>query len=253
MLDSRKSNPRCSFQKEVISYFYNEIEDSDKNKFEMHLSGCSTCSDELAAFASVSSSIQGWRDVELANAPSLEINLTHEEQPKVWTPDTFETRKPRLERLRRLVDLSPVFIKTAAAFGSVAIILGLGWFFIGDSPNENPTTAKKEKPDHEVRKNQVSPEHQEIAKKIDNQVPGNAPGKSVEIKSNLNTSVNTGKSIAANKQSKRNRFPVESRKPSVKKPLVFDELPRLTEEVAVNDGEDELRLTDIFSEVGNYD
>ncbi len=259
MLDSGKRNPNCEFAEEVVTYLYDELQDSKKAEFENHLGSCPSCPDELAAFASLSSSVRNWRDAEFANiaTPPIEIPFGRH----LMSVSKNEDSNPWVERLRAIFGFSPSFLKTTAAFGAFAILVGLGWFLISSLSTEKSNIAvlPKEMSGSAVK----GTESVEIPKEAKIEKKENANVRAPEPKTNEIVSVADDSAIKSEKISSKKpaskpivksprlaKKPAKPRVTKVEKPLEFEEIPRLTTEVAVDEADD-LRLSDIFSEVGN--
>ena len=264
MLDSRKTNPTCQFAEEVVSYLYNEIHDDEKIDFENHLRVCSSCPDELAAFSSLSSSMQEWRDNEFANMQTPAFDVPYERDAKTVRS---ESSASWIESLRRYIDFSPVLLRTATALGALAVVLGLGWFLISglslgtgtivekqdesSKPNLKQSDASTQTPAQVAvtEKNNASDVTGKDEPLQVTEIAKETPPKATPIKVNRKVVKTRVKKVNSLSNDSRRKRPLNKK---VVKPTVVEEVPRLTEEVAVEDT-DELRLTDIFSEVGSDD
>ena len=102
-----KETPDCERASDLIAFLYNEADERERRDFQLHLSECSTCREEVASFGVVRESITEWRDEALAGFVS---------QPVA----TKAPRKSALAALRQFFDLSPLWLKGATAFAAVA-------------------------------------------------------------------------------------------------------------------------------------
>ncbi len=260
MLDSGKRNPNCEFAEEVVTYLYDELQDSKKAEFENHLGACPSCPDELAAFASLSRSVKNWRDTEFANIATPPIEISFERD--LMSSSKNKASDPWVERFRGIFRFSsPGFLKTAAAFGAFAILLGLGWIVISSLSTDKSKIAvlPKDVSDSPVKEkeNVQFPIEGQIGKIEDVDVGAPEPD-TTEIVSVSDDSAIKSAEISAKtprakpiaKSPKVAKKPVNRRFTNEEKPLEFEQIPRLTTEVALEEADD-LRLSDIFSEVGN--
>ena len=84
-----------------MAFLYNEMDASETREFESHLQQCNNCRDEAASFGLVRESISAWRDEVLTGFV-----------PSTATP----TRRSAVAAFRQFFDLSPLWLKGAAAF-----------------------------------------------------------------------------------------------------------------------------------------
>ncbi len=269
MLDSRKSDPNCSFAENVVSYLYDEMPRGEKLEFEQHLHGCLSCGEELGAFSVVSNSIQTWRDAEFAGAQAPQISRSLYELESGNVDVEQNEGVSWLTNLRRLFDLSPVMLKSAAAFGTIAILIGMGWIMFGGVDNASVETAKTpeqtsnpviEKENVAVSENERAANDEANVAQIDDSIESTQNEGSMDVVGTPNNAESTAtERIAQSKQrssTSKNRVSNNSERKTPDKKQnsdaspVFKEVPRLTNEVAVDDSED-LRLSDIFSEIGS--
>lgn len=126
-------NSSCGFAEETVTYLYGEMNEGEKAKFEKHLSLCSHCEEELAAFASAHSSILNWKAKEFDPLTSPIIEIPYETAPK--TVKNIEISRSWLGSLRELFSLSPVKLATAAC---ALLVAGFGlMFFVSDFSSSN--------------------------------------------------------------------------------------------------------------------
>src|ERR1700687_5926999 len=120
----------CGRADDLIAFLYGELDGEDARKFERHLHDCARCETELASFGEIRQSIVSWRDESLGAA---------------WLPDPAKDRKLASNRLRagaqvrpsalaamrEFFNLSPLWLKGAAAFASllfcVCAVLAIGY------------------------------------------------------------------------------------------------------------------------------
>ncbi len=258
MFDNRKNNPTCDFGEEVVSYLYEDFSDADKKTFEDHLVNCTNCADELAALGFVSSSIQDWKQLEFNGLESPNIKIE------------FEKKTGWLDKFNKF--LSPLILKTATGFAAVAILFGLGWFVFNSlQNNQTLETADKNKKedifekDKEIKNKNLPPEKVTDINKSNvnltetNQITDNSNEKSlqkiqvkgknkstnIERKSNSNITAQN-KNRLDNKKIKQN-----SADSKPQKTFTVEQKPSLTEFAVEDGGDDNIRLSDIFDEVGS--
>lgn len=119
MLDNN-TNKNCGYAESLLAFLYEEIERDELAKFEKHLSTCTGCERELAAFGLVRSSIGIWKQDEFASleTPGFEIPQA------VETTRLIATRKTgRFDGILTYFSLSPV--RAALAFAAVVLCVGI--------------------------------------------------------------------------------------------------------------------------------
>jgi len=104
MMDS----PSCERAADLVAFLYHEMDERETREFRLHLQDCSLCRQELTSLAVVRESITVWRDEALAGFVS--------------TPMTTQSRKSALSALRHFFDLSPLWLKGATAFATIAFV-----------------------------------------------------------------------------------------------------------------------------------
>ena len=273
MLDSRKTNPNCSLSEDVVSYVYDEMKEAEKQEFEQHLSGCSTCENELAAFSVVSTSVKEWRDIEFASleTPKIEIPYEAQNQP-VFASETVDASPSWMDGLRAF--FASFGMKTVAGFASLVVIFGLGWFLFGSFSNGGNIVSDPKKTTVDPVKEKESldpakPDSIDIAKENEAEIdaPTEAPKvtpelaaektspvrvrKNVPTKTAYNPRATVKRKAPVRKNRRRNRAPSKKAKEK-ESPVIQAPIDRLTEEFAIDEKkEDELRLSDLFDEVGS--
>ena len=249
MFDSRKQNPSCSFSEEIVSYLYDEMNEPLKNTFENHLSDCSACTDELAAFTSVSSTIQDWRKVEFQDLATPQIEIPYEQETQTASPSIFD-------QLAGMLPISPSFMKPVGAFAVLAITIGLGWFVINSLSNKNVITVKKQADTSLDQKGSKTETQNQIEVAETNDTIESSsdkpPIQKQETIQKVPAPIKTGYKQIKRKKNRRSTSVKNKRKPKKQNPVVVKEMPRLTEVLAVEQSDDkEIRLTDLFDEVGS--
>ncbi len=261
MLDSKKSDGSCSFSEEVVSYLYNEMKADEKKTFEDHLKVCEACPNELSTLTAVSESIQGWRDYEFADFSVPEITIPYRRAAgSSDQTDPGGVSASWIGNLRRMFDLSSSFLKPAAALGGLAIIIGIGWILINGLNGGDDKAIEKaaDRPNKVVIKTDVEQPLTDDTELVGNENPEPFdPGKDqpetaeTAVVKNGPSDLQRAQKVRRPRVSKRivvKKTPIKQ--PSVAEPLNFEEIPTLT--VAIQDSEyDELRLSDLFSEIGN--
>ena len=128
----------CGFSDEIVAYIYDEIGQVERRKFESHLAGCTSCTDEFAGISNARFSVFEWRREEFAH---------------LLTPETvipYAAKKREIETvgffggLRDLLTLSgwPSAVMVA---GAVVICIGLG-FVVMNYVGSGPQVAENKKP-----------------------------------------------------------------------------------------------------------
>lgn len=95
-----------------MAFIYNEMDASESREFKAHLNVCAACREEAASFSVVRESIVAWRDEVLMGFV-----------PSTATP----ARRSALAAFRQFFDLSPLWLKGAAAFAvlTFCVLAGL--------------------------------------------------------------------------------------------------------------------------------
>src|SRR5499426_3051549 len=94
----------CGRKEDLLTYLYSEANSSERASFERHLDDCDACRNELTAFGRVRNDLGAW---QLGLAPRAEVVL----------------RRSRLDLLRELVGMFPVWVRGAALIGAAAAML----------------------------------------------------------------------------------------------------------------------------------
>jgi len=97
---------QCEHSEELVSFLYGELEEKAQRGFQQHVRACASCERELASFGQVRNSLTEWRDSTLG---AIEPNKVA----------VVPARPSALAAIRNFFDLSPLWLKGAAAFASV--------------------------------------------------------------------------------------------------------------------------------------
>ena len=135
MLKNNHKNLSCGFSEQMVSYFYDEINQAEKAVFETHLTNCSHCTDELAGFELVSSTLVEWRDEEFfkLDAPVFEIPVI-----KTVSQSVESDSRSWFSNLWRIVSLNPMTATAVLA----ALIVCVGLVFIAINFTNNSEIAE---------------------------------------------------------------------------------------------------------------
>jgi anti-sigma factor RsiW len=106
-MKERIENAPCERGNDLVSFLYQELEGRELRDFEQHLSGCSSCSQELASFQEVRSSVVAWRQESLGINPATAAGFRDFGKPSAAAA------------IRQFFALSPVWLKGAVAFASL--------------------------------------------------------------------------------------------------------------------------------------
>jgi hypothetical protein len=103
------SSSSCGKHEDLVSYLYKEATPEETRLFESHLSGCSACRDEIAAFERVRDQLQQW---QVADLPVLRV-VAGEAQPT----------RSFLAILKELFTVMPVWVKLATVAAMAIVVL----------------------------------------------------------------------------------------------------------------------------------
>jgi len=143
-MNERQNSPTCERASDLIAFLYGEADEREARDFQLHLQQCSTCREEVASLGVVRESITAWRDEAVAGFVSTPV----ETQPQ---------KKSALAALRQFFDLSPFWLKGAAAFAAVTFCVLVGLVFFRSNNNH-------------VSSNNVNPDAIYTAKDVDRMV-----------------------------------------------------------------------------------
>ena len=128
-MNDRTNSPACERSSDLMAFIYNEMTESESDEFASHLHQCDNCREEAASFGFVRESIASWRDEVLTGFV-----------PSAATP----TRRSAVAAFRQFFDLSPLWLKGAAAFAVLMFFVLVGLVFITSSKKQESTTAKND-------------------------------------------------------------------------------------------------------------
>jgi Putative zinc-finger len=103
-MNSEKNGNNCGRKEDLVTYLYGEAPATERASFESHLDYCDACRNELTAFGRVRRDLGAWQLGQIARP---EIVL----------------RRSRLDLLRELVGMFPVWVRGAALIGAAAAML----------------------------------------------------------------------------------------------------------------------------------
>ncbi|MBS1790846.1 MAG: zf-HC2 domain-containing protein [Acidobacteria bacterium] len=115
-------NHECNRKEDLVAYLYGEATAAEKRSFEQHLSECSECGEELKAFGRVRDDLSGW---QVGVAPRTELALP----------------RTKMEVLRELIGLFPVWARGLAMVGAAAAIVFVAMSFYRLNGVSTPPTA----------------------------------------------------------------------------------------------------------------
>lgn len=84
--NSSNISPSCSSGADIVSFLYDEMEAAERNLFENHISGCESCTSELAEISFARLDVYEWHRDEFAAMATPRIEIAYSEaasQP--WT------------------------------------------------------------------------------------------------------------------------------------------------------------------------
>ncbi len=263
MLNNNK-NSCCGFTEQMVSYFYDETNQAHKAVFEAHLTNCPDCTDELAGFGFVRSSLIEWRDEEFfkLEAPVFEIPTLKtasqlvESDSGSWFSD-----------FRRMFSFNPMMATAVLA----ALIVCVGLVFIAINSSNNSEVAEVDNKNSEkivvsptVDKVKEQPMETIAESDSDNSLPGKFPkstdtesknSQPLPIREKRLASGDSAVRISGNaknnsEKSVTNRNVKETNKENKKSTAVQkQQVPNLT---TLDEDEDKsVRLADLFEEIGS--
>lgn len=112
--------PTCKEGNELVAFLYGELNDAESQAFQHHMHGCNSCSEELAAFSNIRSSVVAWRD------ESLGTIITPAPLPNSVVSDFKRDKPSALAALREFFNLSPIWLKGTVAFATLLFCLLAG-------------------------------------------------------------------------------------------------------------------------------
>ena len=98
----------CDRADDLIGFLYGELTDREARKFEQHLRDCAGCKTEYSAFGELRESMVAWRNEALGvNAVAPVVMPLQDRRPSA------------IAAIREFFNLSPLWMKGAAAFAAV--------------------------------------------------------------------------------------------------------------------------------------
>ena len=128
--------PICERCDDLISFLYDELLEHELRDFERHLSACSICSDQLASFKDIRSSVVAWRD------QSLGLNRLPERSVLSFVK---RPQPSALTAIRQFFSLSPLWLKSAVAFAPVLLFAGVALLLLNFKANPQIQIADDDK------------------------------------------------------------------------------------------------------------
>lgn len=101
---NNKTQLGCDRKEDLVAYLYGEATAAERKSFEQHLNECSDCGDELKAFGRVRNDLSAW---QVGFAPRTEVIF----------------QRSKMEILRELIGLFPVWARGLAMAGAAAVIV----------------------------------------------------------------------------------------------------------------------------------
>jgi anti-sigma factor RsiW len=121
---NKTDSPVCERSSDLMAFIYKEMDASESREFETHLRVCGNCREEAASFGVVRESIVAWRDEVLTGFV-----------PSTATP----ARRSAAAAFRQFFDLSPLWLKGAAAFAMLTFFVLAGLLYVNF--RKEPATA----------------------------------------------------------------------------------------------------------------
>ena len=108
-MNEMNNSPGCERASDLIAFLYDEANESEKRDFELHLSECAGCRNEVAGFGLVRESITAWKDEALSGFVATPLPAAAQ-------------KKSALAAFRQFFDLSPLWLKAATGFAVLALL-----------------------------------------------------------------------------------------------------------------------------------
>ena len=118
----------CERAPDLMAFLYREMDERETREFRLHLEQCGQCSEEVASFGAMRESIMAWRDEALAGFVSTQ-------------PVTTKSNKSALAALRQFFALSPLWLKGATAFATIAFLALVGFAFVKLQTRNTPVNS----------------------------------------------------------------------------------------------------------------
>lgn len=223
----------CPQSENLVAYLYGEANDAQKKDFKKHLSSCSLCSEELAAFGVVRESVIEWREDVLNNIvmPAFAKDIIAKQEQK----------RSAFVAIREFFTLSPLWLRGATTFAAIALIALMMFAVVQLTGNKsNNVVANENKKSVAAPSPQESPK--EVKKNNDNDVANNkvtAPEKPQVVKDEKTIE---RKTIKANRttQTAANKSPRNANKT-----LRLKDEEIFSQQIAYSDEDDSLHLSSI--------
>lgn len=113
-MDDNTNSLGCERALDLMAFLYREMDATETREFDAHLQTCGICREEAASFGLVRESIVAWRDEVLMG----------------FVPSTTRLRRSALAAFRQFFDLSPLWLKGAAAFAVLTFCVLAGLLFV---------------------------------------------------------------------------------------------------------------------------
>jgi hypothetical protein len=146
MFDNTKKNSSgCFSEEEFVSYLYGEIRESDRRKFDVHLAGCSFCTEEFASVSESRFSVYEWQRSAFAGLETPEIAGPWQ-QPAVREMEAHGAviTVSWIDRLRAAAFDRPSFALATAVVALLVLVLGVGFLTLRRNSNEQVDVADKD-------------------------------------------------------------------------------------------------------------
>lgn len=124
-MNYRTDSPECERSSDLMAFIYNEMNERETREFTSHLQSCANCRDEAASLGHVRQSIAAWRAEVLTGFV-----------PATTTP----TRRSAIAAFKQFFDLSPLWLKGAAAFAVLTFCVLLALAFVNFKKPETIAT-----------------------------------------------------------------------------------------------------------------
>lgn len=124
-MNYRTDSPECERSSDLMAFLYDEMNERESREFTSHLQSCANCRDEAASFGHVRQSVAAWRDEVLTGFV-----------PATTTP----TRPSAIAAFKQFFDLSPLWLKGAAAFAVLTFCVLVALAFVNFKKPETVVT-----------------------------------------------------------------------------------------------------------------
>ncbi len=134
-MNNNHNNGSCDFSETLVSYLYGETGAAESDKFKTHLAHCAHCTEELAGFGAMRSSLVEWKQEEFAPMSAPVIELPVRDIPVILTDEPAPSWLDGIRAfLTPKIALTPIGL--IGGFAAVLICLGLAFAFMAsqDTP-----------------------------------------------------------------------------------------------------------------------